>query len=432
MTDTGIYRPGIFHGHKIVALTVYAQLFAVGCSSYIFGLFIEPVSQDLGVSRSLLGWGPTIIFLMSTGLSPLFGYWLDKGGFRSMAIAGSLLLAAGLCALSVLTQIWQLGLALALLVGLGAGLLGPVPSSAVIVNWYEQHRGMALGISAAGISLGGFILPPVTALLIAQFGWQGCLQLLGIVALLTITPAAWKLAIAKPADIGLRPLGEDLGSSVENKGACGENSETTVTQILGRGGFWIIALAIGLGNGTGIFLITYIAPFSAELGVDSQRGAFLISALAASSLSGKFVFGYLCDRFSAHRMLLLITLGLMCGWGVLLSGQPSLVALIVGIVVTGVSTGGLLPVWNLLVAQFFGQAAFARAIGLMYLVTTVFILLPGPIGGYGYDLYGGYAPVMRVLWFAFPVMAVLSLLLGQRHFKTDKASTTSAGATGQT
>lgn len=404
--------PQAFFGPRVLGVAVYSQLLSLGCSYNIFGLFIVPISEAFQISRGALGWGPSILFIMSTGLAPLLGAWADRGRVRPMLLAGSMLLAAGLCLIPLATQLWQMALLLALLVGVGAGLMGPVPCAAMVVNWYRRRRGFALGISAAGASLGGFLVPPTTAWLIARFGWEHSLLILGCVVAATAIPVFWCFAVQKPADVGQHPDGDPAPAAGNHGGSASAPTAPAfdTRQLLGNPNFWLIGLTIGLINGSGAFCVTYIVPFTSDLGYGAQLGSLLISTFAGCALGGKFLFGALSDRYNPRGLLFVIIGGYMIGWTMLFS-FPSRTGLILAAVIAGLSAGGLIPVWNTLVAKIFGQDIFARVLGTMYLLTTPFILVVGPLGGYGFDHYGSYLPIMKAAWFVFPLMAAMTFFI---------------------
>ncbi|MBN7796896.1 MFS transporter [Parahaliea mediterranea] len=412
--DSRAKNTSSFHGYKILGLAVYSQIVAIGCSVYIYGLFIEPVSETFNTSRGAIGWGPTILFLTSSSLAPIIGRYLDRGKVRQMMLLGSIFIASGLCLLSVATSLVQMALILSLMVGVGVGCLGPLPCSAMVVNWFRKRRGFALGLSATGASLGGFLLPPLTAMLITDLGWQQCLLALGIAIALTLIPAVWFLSINKPEDIGQHPDGDK--EAVTTLANAAPAADIGIGKIISSANFWFIGLTISLINGTGAFCVTYMVPFARELGVTTEFGAVLVSVLAGCSLTGKFVFGYLCDRISPQRVLINVILGFMLGWTLLIMvnsvfDEATKTGLVIATMVMGLSLGGLLPGWNTLVAKVYSQDIFARVLSSMYLLSTPFILLPGPLGGYGFDYYQSYLPIFKAGWFVFPLMLILACFI---------------------
>ena len=105
---------------------------------------------------------------------------LDRLSARLVMSTGALLFGGGLVAIS---QSQSLPLLAALIVGpisLGVAAAGALAANTVVVRWFRQRRGRALGVIAVSSSAGGFLFQPLTALLMKQFGWRNALLVLGL------------------------------------------------------------------------------------------------------------------------------------------------------------------------------------------------------------------------------------------------------------
>ena len=54
--------------------------------------------------------------------------------------------------------------------GFISGVQTPIPYAAVITHWFDNHRGIALGLATAGVGLGVALIPQLAAFLISHFG----------------------------------------------------------------------------------------------------------------------------------------------------------------------------------------------------------------------------------------------------------------------
>src|SRR5262249_49043775 len=102
------------------------------------------------------------------------------GSLRRILLLGVALAAVGDALLSAAMAPWQLALAFCTLVALGTAVCGPLPSTALVANWFVRRRGIALGVTVAGATIGGAIAPVVAAFLIERFGWRHALLALGL------------------------------------------------------------------------------------------------------------------------------------------------------------------------------------------------------------------------------------------------------------
>lgn len=392
MGNNAVSKP--FHGWRIVALATFAQFVSVGFTSYLIGLYIEPLSVAFSATPGQLGWASSIFMLVVTGLGPLLGYWVDKGKVRPIMTAGALALATGMILLSQSTSLLQGALICAFLIAPGTSMLSILPVGALLVQWFVRRRGLVMGIAAAGMSLGGFAMPPIAAWLFANFGWRPSTLGMGLFIAVVLLPAVWLIVVGKPAELGQYPDGDTsppVASSVSHM-----PPTKGFWNLFGRRDFWFIAATIGTINFASIMIITYLVPYARQAGFDIQQSALLISVYAGFAFFGKFVAGWLADRFQPARILSGITLAMVIGLlpMVLLTEA---IFIPISIAIVGLAIGGMLPVWSSLIALNFGPQSFGRVQGTMALLLGVVTVIPGPLGGYIFDVHGSYTLAFELL-----------------------------------
>jgi hypothetical protein len=174
----------VFYGWWIVAVSFAAQAFAVGLTTYAFGLFQKPVAAEFDASFQEVGLGMTLMGVAGAIFAPFLGRALDRRSIRGIMVLG--------CVVSP-----------------GMLALGPNGSAKVVANWFVRRRGQALGICAAGTSAGGFLAPPLIAMAIEAFGWRGALACLALVVTVLAIPLVWLVIADRPEDRGLAPDGDD-------------------------------------------------------------------------------------------------------------------------------------------------------------------------------------------------------------------------------
>lgn len=385
MTDRrGVRQP--FHGWNILFLATFSQFVSVGFSLYLIGIYIEPLSTTFGATPGQLGWASSIFLFVASGLGPVLGYWVDRGRVRLLLTLGAAALALGLLLLAHCQSLWQAALVCATLIAPGSSMLGIVTAGAMLVQWFERRRGMALGICAAGLSLGGFCMPPLAAWLFATTDWRAGSLALGAFVALLLVPAAWLIAVSRPEEVGQYPDGADRPPA---RGTVMPTQTESFTRLLRRQDFWLITLTIATVNFTSIMIITYLVPYARERGLDSQSSALMLSVYAGAAFCGKFIAGWLADRVQPRRILTGIAGMMALGLLAMVSlAYPLSFPLTAGGV--GLALGGLMPVWAALVALNFGPQAFGKVKGAMSLVLTSAAIIPGPLGGFLYDTSGTY------------------------------------------
>src|SRR5205823_2041251 len=133
------------------------------------------------------------------------------------------------------------------LTGIVGGVGTPIPYAAVITQWFDRQRGLALGIGIAGVGLGAALVPQLAAFLIAAFGWRAAYLGLGVaVMVIAFVPVA--IFLREPPGVAARSPDEPVTAALPGvaTGAGG------VAPIVG-------AVALGLGIGAEVDLMAFFA-----------------------------------------------------------------------------------------------------------------------------------------------------------------------------
>lgn len=381
----GIGQP--FHGWRILFLAALGQLISGSFTISLIGIYIEPLSRSFAATPGQLGWATAIFIFVGSLLSPLVGQLADKGKIREIMTLGAGLLALGFFSLALSQQLYQAALSCALLIAPGSAMLGFIAANSMLVQWFNKRRGFAIGVAAAGISLGGFLMPPIAAGLIATFDWRITTFILASFIALVAVPISWLFAVSKPSDVNQLPDGDTSHPLAENNPP--PSSSINFKRILQRLDFWIIAAAMATLNFSTIMMVIFLVPYSQEKGIDAQTSAFMLSFYSGAAFLGKFVAGWLADRFRPKTILIGIIAVMALGMLPLVK-VTSTTYLPIIIMTIGLAVGGMIPVWASLLSENFGAHAYGKVQGTMTLILVVFNVLPGPLGGYLYDQYGTY------------------------------------------
>lgn len=136
------------------------------------GLFMEPISQDLGWSRTQISLGITIVSVISIAMAPIIGHLVDSVGARVIALIGSCVYCAGfaLLAFGASTPLsWILCWSI---VSLGTVCMKPNVWATTVASRFRTRRGIAMAIAFCGTGVGIAFVPTLTMKLIAVFGWR--------------------------------------------------------------------------------------------------------------------------------------------------------------------------------------------------------------------------------------------------------------------
>ena len=393
----------IYRGWTITGTTIATQMAQAGLLIYGFSAFALPLEQEFGTSRAEVMITSTCLSLASSAFAPVAGWLVDRFSVRWLMLLGAAMLGAGFALLSAVTALWQVWAVYALMLPVANVLLGQISSATLITRWFHKRRGRAMGISSLGTSLGGFVFPVMLSFLASRGDWREAAFTCGVMTSVLLLMLIAITVYDRP-DTAER-AGETLPQPHGSGPANGAQALTTV-QIIAMPAFWIITLAIGLKIATYFALINNLGGLAEGMGLEALVAGSMVSVLSFTSMGGKVVIGWLAERFSA-RWLFVIGLAMTVASFLLLLVTTSVAMLIIVCLLLGVSTGGMFPLWSLIVGQQFGEPSFGKALGLTNLLMVPLTASASPLAGLAYDRTGGYD---AAIWGAIAALTLATIL----------------------
>ena len=151
----------LFYGWVIVGVGMVVTCLGMG-SMMSLGVYLQPMSQDMGWSRAGISFTAVLNFLAMGFGSFLWGSLSDRFGTRAVVLAGGVLLGIGLISASHAAELWQFQLLFGILVGLAAGSFY-APLIATITRWFTANRSLAVALVSSGMGLGSLSDRPAVA-----------------------------------------------------------------------------------------------------------------------------------------------------------------------------------------------------------------------------------------------------------------------------
>jgi MFS family permease len=318
-----------------------------------FGTFLIPISTEFGWHRSQVALVLTIVAVIGVLAYPVVGRLSDRIGVRNIVLAGNLLFAASVAALSLTgADIWSF-YALFLLVGFMAALPSTVLLSKVVASWFVAKRGMMMGLTAGvGNGLGATLMPIVAGALVAGFGWRGAYMGLGLLIAVIGFPVLWFLLRDRPA---VPAAATDVPAQLEG---------VSLAEAARTPAFAVMLAAIGLGAGSLTAVFSHVVPILLDRGIGIGVATAAIVAFALTCMVWQVVMGWMLDRVSDPRIAAPFFLVPIAGLALLMHADGS-VAFCFGGMLLGIALGteyGLLPYW---VPRYFGRRAYGAIYGSM-------------------------------------------------------------------
>jgi MFS family permease len=377
----------------IIVASLFVTLSLVFGSGYnTGGLFFPHLLKQFGWSRAQLSTLQGAALPLSAGLTaPLIGWLLDRIEARIVMVVGVAMTGIAFLLASRVHSFGPLFAAYVLLgVGIGAATL--LPCSLVIANWFGARRGLAMGLTFAGTSLGGAAMTMVGNHAIALGGWRAGYVTLAIPMFVIAIPLILLIVRTRP------PQAEGVSVSDASNALPGfELREAFHTR-----SFWTISAAqfffAAVAAGAGLHLITYLT----EIGYTATFAASMMSLGYVFAAFGKLGMGLIADRVSARIALTFNFIAAGVGM-MLIFGAAKTAVLVPFIIIFGLTLGAPLVLVPMLVAESLGLKRFGSIGGIAGVFNTIGAFV-GPVGaGKIYDLTGSYVS-------AFEVFVVMCLL----------------------
>lgn len=394
---------GMFFGWRVVAGAFVGMVLANGMFTYAFTVLVDPIRKEFGASLEQVMYGLTLGTFFGLLVGPLTGVLIDRYSVRYLMTLGCLVTAAGLYAISTAQSIGTFSLLVGVTMSLSLAMVSSMSGSAVVSRWFTSRRGKALGIASMGSSFGGVIIPALLTWWVSQYGWRCALQYLSLTAGLVVMPFIWATIRNSPGEVGLHPEGMEAPPL---------SPGTKLTRSLGMADiirmrpFWLIGLSMGMVFAAFAAVMANLAPYAARLGIGEASISTMIAVLAVGGMIGKFAFGTAADKVNLKLGLWAAHFLLGTAFLIMLL-EPPFPLLLVASACFGLSTGGLLPVWNAMVVKIFGVDSFGRTMGAMGPLITLSIIPAYALVGRLFDATGSYTLGLWVFSGAIVIAAAL-------------------------
>jgi MFS family permease len=364
----------LFYGWVIVGVGIVVTCIGLGTMMSL-GVFLQPMTQVLGWSRTGISTAATLNFLAMGFGAFAWGTLSDRFGTRAVVLCGGVLLGLGLTTASQATSLVQFQLLFGVLVGLAAGSFY-APMIATTTRWFTENRSLAVALVSAGLAMGSLFVAPLARALISLYDWRTAMFMLGCIAWFVVLPVA--LLLRRPPAMALA-----AGPTVSG------SDDFTVAQALRTPQFAAIALTHFACCAAHSGPIFHMVSYAIDCGVPSMAAATVFGTAGLAALGGRVVCGLTADRVGARPTLLVgLTVQAVAISLYLVTRDTwsfySLAALF------GFAYGGVMPLYAILVREYFGARIMGTMFGAVAMVSTIGMAIGPWGGGWLYDAFGGY------------------------------------------
>jgi MFS family permease len=358
-----------------------------------FGLFLKPMSMELGWGRETYSFAMAIQNLFWGLGTPIAGMIADRWGAGRVLFGGALLYAAGVMLMPESATGLQLSLTGGVLIGLAQSCTAFAVVFGVLGRAYPpEKRSMVLGIASAAGSFGQFAILPYAQTLINAFGWHQSLIIIGFTVAL-IAPLAFALAERNAAPA---PAGQVKQSGMQ-----------ALREAFAHKGFLLLITGYFVCGFQLSFVTIHFPAYVADLGFNANVAVTALALVGLFNIFGSFMSGMLGQRLPKHYLLSAIYFGRALITVLLITLPPSPVMIYIYGAIVGLLWLATVPLTSGLIAQIFGVAWMSTLTGIALLSHQLGSFLGVWLGGSLYDRTGSYS----VVWWLSIGLGVLAGLV---------------------
>ena len=392
---------------RLAASVALSTIGGVGLWSVVVTL--PTIQAEFGVDR-----GSASIPYMVTMLGAAFGGIVmgrlaDRFGIRVPLLIGIYMLGFGYIAAACAATFWQFALAQALLIGAFGTSVTFGPLVADVSLWFVKRRGVAIAVVSSGNYLAGTVWPPILTYAIESVGWRFAYMGIGVVCVLTMLPLS--LALRRRAAL------EDIGP-VHRTGA--QPGGTVMSPAL------VQSLLVFAGLACCIAMAmpqVHIVAYCGDLGFAAARGAEMLSLMLGFGVVSRLLSGVIADWIGGVKTLILGST-LQCLALLFYLPFDGLTSLYVVSALFGLSQGGIVPSYALIVREYFPAREAGARISLVLMATIIGMAAGGWMSGEIYDLTGSYqaAFLNGIAWNLLNMSIAFWLLMGYSNMRAKLAA----------
>jgi sugar phosphate permease len=401
----------VFYGWWLVAVCFFANLIATGTHFYVINVFMDPLCQARGWTRSEINGALTAGITLGVLAQFVHGTVVMRVGSRLYMGMGAVISSLVFTALGRARSMGAF-YALFMLLFFFNGAFGSIVTNTIVNNWFSKKKGRALGIATMGISLAGMVLPLAAQTMLAAFGLEGAFLGLGIVIFMA-APVCWIFIRNYPETYGLFPDGaREKEIRLVATGGRGDTApakawtplpapEWTFLALVRSPAFWLVAAAFTASTAGVVGVMSQIVPRFVDLGFQKETAVGFLSMAALAGAAGKFGWGAVCDLWDSRRVAaaLMVVNALGLALGLFGSGMAGAVGFSL---LYGFAMGGVLSTLPMVVADLFGRAAFTSVLRAISLLMA--------FQGTGYAVMGKSNALTGAYDAAYAVFIALNLL----------------------
>ncbi len=298
-------RRGIHFSWVVMAIAFLTMLTSAAALG-LPGAFLQPISKEFGWTTEQISSVLAVRFLLFGLMGPFAAVLMERYGLRRIVCCAMALIATGLLLATRIHALWQLFALWGVVLGLGSGLTALVLGATVANRWFEQRRGLVIGMLTASNATGQLVFLPIAATLIEHHGWRVAV-LPVFTACAVVAGLAFCLLRNHPSELGLAPFGADPAQAAAPAAAWRPGFMEPLRALADAsrsGTFWVLFGTFYVcGLSTNGLIQTHFISLCGDYGLAAVPAASVLAMIGAFDFIGTIGSGWLTDRFDARKLL---------------------------------------------------------------------------------------------------------------------------------
>ena len=418
------YKGPFFYGWIIVG--VGFLVYAIGYGArYSFSVYFPSLLEVFQWPRDATAAMLSFHFLAYGLTAPIAGFMVDRYGARKTMALGTALLVTGAAISSQGMVLWHYYLSFGVLMGIGLSLMGAVPFTKIIGNWFVRKRGVALGILFFGLG-SGFLMYPLVAWFIERVGWSVTFLLEAAMVAVILLPLIAFFIRDHPEEMGLLPDGNVLpvahsrdgeSDALTALGETGTATDWTLMTAIKTSRFWAICFcAFSMWGITEQTLLAHHIAFAVDTGYSKFYASSVLSLFGIFRAFGGLA-SIISDRIGREMTLSISAVIGVSGIMLLLLIQNTSQSwmLILYSALFGLGTGMASPAIIASIVDIFQGKRAGPVIGFVLFVGAMGGAFGPWLGGYIYEASGSYLVAFLTSAFTFILACVFLWIAAPRR-----------------
>ena len=366
-----------------LGLTLFVAT-VINAGMWVIIVIMPAIEAEYGGTRAMASLPYTLTMVGFALGNYVIGRAVDHFGITASLIVAATMTAIGFGLATLSSSLLVLSFT-QFLVGF-ASAVGFGPLIADISHWFVRRRGIAVAIAASGNYLSGAIWPILLAEVLAESGWRAVYIVMAAVTLAAVIPLAFALRRRLPQEVQTAAQ----NTSLVNAKTVGL-SPRALQYLLGFAGIGC-CVAMSMPQ-------VHIVAYCVDLGFGPAVGAQMLSLMLLCGVASRIISGLVADLLGGVRTLLIGSC-LQCLALFLYLPSGGMVSLYVVSLVFGLSQGGIVPSYALVVREYMPAKEAGARVGFVLMATILGMALGGWLSGVTYDLSGSYtlAFVNGIIW----------------------------------